>query len=268
VHSSGPALRDLRREFGRGSSVSAEKLQSLLSGLAALFGEEPTPSPPDERVRECLLTSSLPSNLAALFGLLPSRSATDLARAHENGFFRFDLYEPRNRVFRLRLHLWTELSQALASDVHNHTRDYWSVVLLGRLKVTQFEQARGHQFFHYVASNESANGAYSFSFASKLSLRKVLSTDLWPGEVHSEPYQQLHKVAPLVVPTATLFLQGPERSVVTDVFSLTPKPPISVERPLTSSDRDLILCILDSLLATPQAPPARDREQQQSSSPK
>jgi len=232
-------------------AMSTAVLQSLLSRLEAIFKEENTPGPSDQRVRECLLASSKPSSLVALLGLLPSDAAIDFAKAHENGFFRFDLHEPHSRAFRLRLHLWTELSRVPSNDVHNHTRDYWSVVLLGGLRVTQFErQARGrHRFFHYLASNESADGAYSFLSSSEISLRETISADVQSGEVHAQACHQLHQVAPLVVPTATLFLQGPERSTVTDVFSSRPKPPTPVKcRPLTSSDRESILQALDSLM--------------------
>jgi hypothetical protein len=144
-----------------------------------------------------------------------------LAIEHQNGFLKLPLYEPPDGAFRLRLHFWTAGRGAAACpDIHNHTRDYWSLVLAGRLKIEEFAPSpTGDKYHEYLASNRTPDRRYTFSYrgVTRHALTDVRKVAV--GEFHSAPHSTFHRVRILLFPACTLFLQGPERCSSTVVLS-------------------------------------------------
>jgi len=165
---------------------------------------------------DCLRLIAASQQLSAFI-----ESRARLAIEHQNGFLKLPIYEPPNGAFTLRLHVWTAgRDMSACPDIHNHTRDYWSLVLAGRLKIEEFAPCpTGDNYYEYLASNRTPDRHYTFSYQGVTQHALTGIREVTVGEFHSAPHSTFHRVRILLFPACTLFLQGPERCSSTVVLS-------------------------------------------------
>jgi hypothetical protein len=142
------------------------------------------------------------------------------AIGHQNGFLKLTLFEPPDRSFRLRMHVWSASTGSPCPDIHNHTRDYWSLVLAGCLRVEEFAPiATGEEYHEFVASNRTPDRRYVFSYRGVTRIGRTHVQEVGVGQWHSALHAVCHRVRIRSYPACTLFLQGPERRSDTVVLS-------------------------------------------------
>ena len=165
---------------------------------------------------DCLRRVAASQQLSAFI-----ESRARLAIEHQNGFLKLTVSKPPDDAFRLRLHVWTARRGALnCPDIHNHTRDYWSLVLAGRLKIEEFTPSpSGDKYYEYLASNRTPDRHYTFSYRGVTEHALTRVREVAVGEFHSAPHSTFHRTRILLFPACTLFLQGPERCSSTVVLS-------------------------------------------------
>lgn len=148
---------------------------------------------------------------------------------HENGFLKVIVHEDRAADTRIRLHVWDTRRRktGIESDIHNHTRDFASVVLVGNLTSRHFivdAAVSSPVYFSYRASNRSLDKSYVFESGPRQHLSMVDTERIGQGRAHYGYFDALHQI--IVAPgqlVSTLFIQGPVKQDMTTVCSLRRK---------------------------------------------
>jgi hypothetical protein len=160
---------------------------------------------------------------------------------HENGFLKVIVHEDRDADTRVRLHVWDTRRRktGIESDIHNHTRDFASVVLTGNLVSRRFivdATATSPAYFSYRATNRLLDRSYAFEPGPRLHLRMTDAEQVSVRTTHYDNFDALHQifVAPRQL-VATLFIQGPVKQQTTTVCALRRKHQLlSKSRPSSS----------------------------------
>ena len=164
-----------------------------------------------ERLRSALITLSPPSEWLRLV----AQSGTALAvisrnaYLHSNGFNKLILAETNE--CELRLHVW--FGSVNHPNIHDHTRDFASLVIAGQLTVCRYAEGTGQPHYLYVSHSGGRNAEYDISQAGQIRVSVAETKNLRPGDIHCDEHSTLHRaygVAGEV--TATIFLQGPRRA--------------------------------------------------------
>ncbi len=157
-------------------------------------------------------------------------SLCETSYSHPNGYSKYLIYKNRSHDFQLRLHVWHEAKdqQTRKTDVHNHTRSFWSRLVYGDLLAKDYELSpNGAQFHRYSESHfrvrNSDDGAVTYNFDRESGERRLQCTReyrLTNGhEFHSLPFDKFHQIVNSNSHgAATLFVQGPKRQEKTLVF--------------------------------------------------
>lgn len=154
---------------------------------------------------------------------------------HPNGFLKVVV-----RAFedgsRLRLHYWPGLSERvvpLDEDIHTHRWNYWSLVLVGALRVETFIEAKslGTAYFEITCSSNS-NGTYTMSEPKQAILSQLSDRIIMAGSTHFGTISTLHRCARAASgPAITLFFQSAALCRASRIF----RPTAPTERIETSS---------------------------------
>lgn len=146
--------------------------------------------------------------------------------SHPNGFDRLVLAAPISNDFRLRMHVWHPRwdSEHRDANLHNHTRDIWSIVLKGELCDSTYVEARSAaEYYRYVVGERAGKESYHIEPCGKANLSKQTGARVSTGEVYSLPFFTVHRTSiPKGLQAITLFLQGPLRQGASIVYSSEP----------------------------------------------
>lgn len=149
---------------------------------------------------------------------------------HPNGFEKYGLVPLSDSMCRIRLHIWRPENKRRYDDAnyHSHVRDFTSIVLQGQLSDLLFTEtsdpslARVMDLRKYRVHDRPIGGQYVFDELGTSSLTMREERLLRPLQAYSLPYLQVHKTAiPGDATTMTVFVQGPEKSAHSLVYSST-----------------------------------------------
>jgi hypothetical protein len=145
---------------------------------------------------------------------------------HDNGFAKIVLFQSAGNLSEIRLHLWSkrlsDFANTFHSNVHNHSADFVSLVLVGSLVEERYIQRRlepSAVFKKYVCGSRQERSSYEMREVGdrvlSLRLRRTLKEGTWYGLRH----HQLHRDIDWSINTCTLFCQGPREQSGTIAFS-------------------------------------------------
>lgn len=147
-----------------------------------------------------------------------ARLVLDHSYHHDNGFRKIVLFGFDNDVGQVRVHFWPAGS-GMESNVHDHTRSYFSYVASGSLRVQHFVRGLGHWYRHHICRSEY-DGTYQMRHIGSVELKCVADKILIEGDTHQGDSSLLHRTsAHSSAPVLTLFVQGRREKDVTNVFS-------------------------------------------------
>lgn len=136
--------------------------------------------------------------------------------SHPLSFTKVMLAKDHSTGSQLRLHIWEKEAGIMGTDIepHSHTRDYWSLVLLGELEVVKYcEVVSGQTYQKYSASDAQDSDGYVYTHLGQVNLSEQSRTQVLQGGVHNLNYDFVHSVnVSNLGPVITLFLQGPTKS--------------------------------------------------------
>ncbi len=145
------------------------------------------------------------------------------SQVHENGFIKIKLRHKPDTDFTMRFHIWDgrQFGSPAISDIHNHTRDFASVVCAGSLTVRTFSCKFGPgSYWAYRGNNRSPERAYTFESLGSGSATVTSERVLLAGDAHCAAYSRLHQTeSPPKTLTATIFVQGPEKQSTTTILA-------------------------------------------------
>lgn len=139
---------------------------------------------------------------------------------HDNGFSKIVLAGILGDEFEMRFHLWNG-KVARPCNIHNHTRNYVSLVLYGSLVNQQFIQSpSGDVFFQHRVRTRGEEGGYEVKYVRESRLSLTNEQRLHSATCHSAEAGVLHRIVQSELqPVATLFFQGRRERLETDMFS-------------------------------------------------
>lgn len=149
---------------------------------------------------------------------------------HPNGFEKYGLVPLSDFDCRIRLHVWRPENKQRYDDAnyHSHVRDFASIVLMGQLsdslctEVSHSSEEGTISLLKYQVHDRPIGGQYIFEELGAASLAVRAQRLLRPRQAYSLPYSQVHKTVIIGDNTTmTIFVQGPERSPQSLVYSAT-----------------------------------------------
>lgn len=143
--------------------------------------------------------------------------------AHSNGFDKIVLEDEPG--FKLRLHIWWRGNYELDSDVHNHSWDFASWVLIGGLYTELFTEVPANaatapmEHYRFVPAMRDGRMSYEMQHVGRCGLKRLFAAAHPTGSRYSLQHRQLHTGNPDAARlTATLLLQtrtlAPESDIV------------------------------------------------------
>jgi hypothetical protein len=197
---------------------------------------------------------------AVLKGYLasPAQLSTIAARsyAHANGFDKIVLEDWPG--CKLRLHIWWQGNHALESDVHNHSWDFASWVLIGGLLSELFSEGSAEaasapmQHYRFVPAVRDGRMSYDMQHRGNCHLERVFAATHPAGTRYALKHRQPHTGNPDAARlTATLMLQTRTLALESDVYRHTAlaSVPTTICDPFTVDSLTAKLQCLDSALA-------------------
>ena len=198
--------------------------------------------PNDDKIITAMRTIARQEFMSALLHSIKSDSALSAAVCersyfHPLAFSKLVLMRDNETGSQVRLHVWSSALGTSEDEPHTHTRDFWSILLSGGLNIFDYEEVEtGDAFLKYKTTGGEAFGGYAYEHIGSACVARVHSTELRFGgpDVHHLDYDQIHLVRPFApARTVTLFLQGPERSKHSVVYSkIRDKPARKMFKPL------------------------------------
>jgi len=146
---------------------------------------------------------------------------------HKNGFDKLALISSQG--YKLRLHVWWPDPDRPApggDDVHmhNHRWDFASVVVCGGLEVNVFERSvEGVTVSEYSYSSPGDGDTYAMRYLGAANIKCALTAFMVAGSRYGLSHQVIHRaISDRTCLTVTLLLQGPVRTMATNVFAVEP----------------------------------------------
>src|SRR5579875_2111916 len=199
-----------------------QKLERRLSGqIQANVRDEP------DILLEALSELAQPENLREILSCIATDQTTAARVAadsylHENGFLKLTLVTTPD--FQLRLHVWDTREGGLPylpEDIHSHTADFASVILLGGYQHEIFlETETGNEYHGYAYDGVRGSKIFSLEYAGLQCLRCVSNSYLPTRTAYNLNSEILHRVIPKPgCLTSSLVLKGPANNPAVRVYS-------------------------------------------------
>lgn len=140
------------------------------------------------------------------------------ATAHPLGFIHFDLApvakQPPGTM--IRLHIWDRRLTSLdeAGNIHDHTWELTSLVMLGSLRNKNFSPVHDSEGL-FKGARVIYGQTNEFEDAGRFHLRALSDSVHHAGAVYSIPSRIVHESDPCEQPTVTLVIGIPDESAVT-----------------------------------------------------
>lgn len=128
---------------------------------------------------------------------------------HPNGFDKINLINSDNQAYKLRMHIWWhDHIVRRPEDVHNHSWDFSSIILMGSLRSQEYQISEtGVDKYQYVYNVKPFDPVVEYVGKSKL--RCIFDDILMPGNCYTLSHRVLHRVTRNSShTTVTLVVQG------------------------------------------------------------
>jgi hypothetical protein len=146
--------------------------------------------------------------------------------AHSNGFEKIVLEDQPG--YKLRLHVWWRGNHALDSDVHNHSWDFASWVLIGGLCTELFTEVPADaatepmEHYRFVPAVRNGRMSYELQHRGSCGLKRVFAATHDADTRYALQHRQLHTGNPDAERlTATLVLQTRTLAPESDIYRRT-----------------------------------------------
>ncbi len=149
---------------------------------------------------------------------------------HTNHFDKIVLLgDETGGAFRLVLNLWRPpytADQVADGQIHNHRCEFWSTILFGSLRASEFERHESGEPYvelrYRPALNIRGEKRNEYRILGQCKLRRRTDVEWSKGMTYHLPRDRIHRIVISDEPTATLLLRGPHEVVDTSIFARRP----------------------------------------------
>lgn len=178
---------------------------------------------PSEKMGELDLEEVTKPLEKLLFSLIADRSKlheiAEQSYIHDLGFIKLVL----STSPELRLHFWNDSPRLRQTNIHNHTADFGSYVLYGKLRQELFRQSKVQlgalpDLFQVFRCGSTKRNSYKMNQLGSGYLERTSDEEIMGPRSYYLTNDFLHRVTSQVE-TVTLLAQGPRKRNYTNVWS-------------------------------------------------
>lgn len=132
---------------------------------------------------------------------------------HVNGFSKIVLFESKDRLVKIRLHLWQpNYKRGNLSDLHDHRWSYLSIPIIGGVKEKRFSEVEfskrvgGQKKVRYECFSRGDTEWLNLEGYQIVSLLEKNDTIHEIGKIYFCEAGEIHQIEPLSLPSATIVI--------------------------------------------------------------